>query len=484
MPDAPRTFVGEPGTTWTNDTERVKYQFVAALVHTCGVCLQYHMMIGPWWPLPLHHGCGKYCRQYPIAPGSQAPHAFVDFREVLDNMSYQSQMTAIGASNYALLKAKVLKWDEIVTKWRVRTLRETISLYKIPLKTAIKAGVPKRAYVAWADAFSDEAEAVRAHRAKLISDIKGAGVSQEALVDALSRGLVSRSSVVAPGVSQSMAPLVAKRGGDMLTGELAAITARVAAGAALRKKPPEPPPGQPPAAQPVKPPPAPKGPPAPSTASITDLPSHYETASTEVAGRVLTKEELTNLAGLPDGKVTVHAPRGIAPRGVARHWIELRATNDQSHASRSLLKKGEHLVLTANEFEVAENAQGKGIGADVFGRMVDQARKLGADRIETLAAKGEAANGYYTWPRFGYDAKLEHARIDIPGTPLSRPITDFLPESLSGATRVSDLMMTAEGRAWWKANGVEMNMTFDLKEGSRSRAIWDAYQLEKAKPAE
>lgn len=228
MPDAPRIFGGEPGQTWVNDSDRVRYQFVAALIHTCGACLQYHLMIGPWWPIPLHHGCGvigRSCQQHAVRPGASAPHPFADFRSLLDEMSYGDQMTAIGASNYALLKAKVVTWEEIVTKYRVRTLREVISLNKVSLKTAIKAGVPKRAYVAWSDAFSTEAEELRAVRAGLIEKIKGAGVSQEALVDALTRGLVSRVAVVAPGVQQSMAPLVARRGGDLLTRELLALSA-------------------------------------------------------------------------------------------------------------------------------------------------------------------------------------------------------------------------------------------------------------------
>ena len=36
---------GDAGTTWTNDTDRVHYQFVAASINTCGVCLQYHLKI-------------------------------------------------------------------------------------------------------------------------------------------------------------------------------------------------------------------------------------------------------------------------------------------------------------------------------------------------------------------------------------------------------------------------------------------------------
>jgi hypothetical protein len=153
-------------------------------------------------------------------------------------MSYADQRAAIGNSNYALLKAKVVSWGEIVTKYRVRTLREVIALNKVSLKTAIKAGVPKRAYVAWADANSPAAEVVRAERKRLIESIKGAGVSQEALVDTLSRGLTSRVRLVAPGVDQSMAPFVARRP-DLLAAELAALAAAHAALLAAKRVSPE-----------------------------------------------------------------------------------------------------------------------------------------------------------------------------------------------------------------------------------------------------
>ena len=40
-------------------------------------------------------------------------------------------------------------------------------------------------------------------------------------------------------------------------------------------------------------------------------------------------------------------------------------------------------------------------------------------------------------------------------------------------------MCTAEGRDWWKANGHSIDLSFDLKEGSLNRRIWEAYLREK-----
>ena len=130
---AERTIIsGEPATRWTNDTGKVQYQFIAALINTCGVCLQYHLKIGAWWPIPIHYGCR--CEQRAIKPDAQAPHEFVDYRALLDKMPPAEQAAAIGASNYKLLKAGVVKWEDIVTPSRVRDLREVVAKKKLTIE--------------------------------------------------------------------------------------------------------------------------------------------------------------------------------------------------------------------------------------------------------------------------------------------------------------------------------------------------------------
>lgn len=44
----PERFIisGDPGTTWHNDSDQVRYQFICELRRTCAVCLQYHHKIG------------------------------------------------------------------------------------------------------------------------------------------------------------------------------------------------------------------------------------------------------------------------------------------------------------------------------------------------------------------------------------------------------------------------------------------------------
>jgi hypothetical protein len=167
------------------------------------------MAIGSWWPIPIHRCCR--CRQYPIAVGAAAPHPFTDFRQILDGLPHGQQVEAIGASLKRLLDAGVVKWDEIVTKYRVRTLREVVALHKISLATmeeaGVRAGIAKAAHAA---VHTAEAELVRQHRAELIGKLTEAGVSQEKLVEELARGIAGRA-VIAGGAAgmQSVGAILA-----------------------------------------------------------------------------------------------------------------------------------------------------------------------------------------------------------------------------------------------------------------------------------
>jgi hypothetical protein len=190
-----RTIInGEPGERWTNDTGKVQYQFHAALINTCGLCLQYHNAIGSWWPIPIHHGCR--CRQTLIKPAAEAPYLFVDYRELLDAMPPAEQAAAIGASNYQLLKAGVVKWDDIVTRSRVCDQREVAAKKKRTVDEMRKAGFGcVQAEKAYAVVHIPEHELVAQKRYEIMRRLVGAGLSQEAIVDELSKRLAARVAI-------------------------------------------------------------------------------------------------------------------------------------------------------------------------------------------------------------------------------------------------------------------------------------------------
>ena len=188
---------GDPGTRWENNTEKVQYQFIAALINTCGLCLQYHLKISSMWPIPLHFGCR--CIQRLVKPGQTAPHDFVDYRELLDKMPQSEKRAAIGASNYKLLQSGRVKWEDIVTPSRVRDFREIVANKRLTVKQLTDSGVkPAQAKEAHAAVHTPEHEAVEAHRQELLRKLTGAGLSQENLVRELSKGLASRVTI-APG---------------------------------------------------------------------------------------------------------------------------------------------------------------------------------------------------------------------------------------------------------------------------------------------
>jgi hypothetical protein len=212
-------FDGPAGTRYTNTTQQVLYQFIASLVNTCGLCLQYHLKISRAWPIPMHYGCR--CIQRAIKPGAEAPHEFTDYRELLRNMPHDQQVAAIGASNYAMLKSGLVKWEDIVTENRVRDFREVVANKRLTVKELTSHGVkPRQAQEAHAAVHTAEHERIEQHRRKLLQQITGAGVSQENLVKALSEQLASRVTVAAgptgpysSGSAWSGGPLPAPTGG-------------------------------------------------------------------------------------------------------------------------------------------------------------------------------------------------------------------------------------------------------------------------------
>jgi GNAT superfamily N-acetyltransferase len=185
----------------------------------------------------------------------------------------------------------------------------------------------------------------------------------------------------------------------------------------------------------------------------------------KVFGKEVNEQELANLSGLHDGEFMV---------STKSYEISIQGGTDEYNLAR-VIKIDEDdptkLILKASLFEVDPNHQGKGIGTDVFDRMVEQASALGIDRIVCHASRGKSQNGYYTWARFGYDG------------PLPKEMNEPLPEALQSAKTVSDLMKTPEGAAWWKEHGEGMAMSFDLKDGSQSKQVWDAYKKAKAAKA-
>lgn len=198
-----KIYAGQPGETWTNDTDKVQWQFVADLVHTCGLCLQFHRHVGPYWPIPLHRSCR--CQNVMVAVGAEA-HPFVDFREVIRDLSPAQRVRVVGASSLKLIESGVVQWDDVVTWGRIRTLAEVVGRSKLSIKDLTRGGLsPARARLAYGSAHSEEADNAK-RSAKAVADLlRAQGLTTEQIAKATGHIVASRVGIKAgPSGPQSV----------------------------------------------------------------------------------------------------------------------------------------------------------------------------------------------------------------------------------------------------------------------------------------
>lgn len=186
----------------------------------------------------------------------------------------------------------------------------------------------------------------------------------------------------------------------------------------------------------------------------------------EIGGRPLTDPDVIGLTGAPDGSAITVRQGDVGVELVARNPEAFDAP-----AEFHLIPiEGSGGAMLLDEVIVIREAMPSGFGLRLFGRQATAAAQLGI-QIIVLEAAGSAIsrvfNGYYTWPRFGFDAELVEAEIAK------------LPEHLAGAGTVADLMASEKGRHWWRANGSGRVMEFDLTPDSRSWQTLRAVLAEK-----
>jgi 8-oxo-dGTP pyrophosphatase MutT (NUDIX family) len=204
-------------------------------------------------------------------------------------------------------------------------------------------------------------------------------------------------------------------------------------------------------------------------------------------------DELPSLIGAPRGGL-LYASRGLDDKLV----VQVDHPHID-HCQRTLHHDQDgNLVMHNDLFFLKKKQRGSGMGLQVFSEEVRTLARLGVDRIETCAGKGGIMNGYYTWAVLGYDAPLyagfisskrlrnqllkPYLRRDGKVRPaLSEEQADAAVAQLKGARTVQDLMAVPEGREYWLRNGYQVGMRFDLKEGSRSLQVLNAYLQAKDK---
>lgn len=208
---------------------------------------------------------------------------------------------------------------------------------------------------------------------------------------------------------------------------------------------------------------------SPSKAKVTIEDSDkVDRASNELMGRKLSSEEYASIVGASD-TAKVHVLPWLWKGSMT---LRITVSDDPVYATRYIKKDNLDKTIIENDIiTIKEGSRGTGIGTDIFNRQVHFAANAGIEYIKCKATKGSRlnANGYYTWPRLGYDG------------PLSESIAKKAKRKLGIiAKNVSDLMRTEDGRQFWKENGSTFDAKFDLKEGSQSRRVLDAYVKERA----
>lgn len=201
----PGSFIlGNPGDSWVNDSGKVVYQFVASLINTCGACLQYHLAIGPWWPIPLHRGCN--CNQVALMPGDSSQ-PFADFRQILEDLSPAEQEAAVGKSAWKLIEEGVVKFEDVVSPTHVLTLQEVVAEQGLTVEQMTEAGVkPWIAENAFDAANTPLSILNEQRRQALLESIRGAGMSDEQIRELVGRAITERIGLSGPSGDIVMPP--------------------------------------------------------------------------------------------------------------------------------------------------------------------------------------------------------------------------------------------------------------------------------------
>lgn len=88
--------------------------------------------------------------------------------------------------------------------------------------------------------------------------------------------------------------------------------------------------------------------------------------------------------------------------------------------------------------------------------------------------------GYYVWARLGYNATLDQILDVLSSEQRERFLILEKRNAPLSALTMHDLMMTQEGRDWWRAKGFEWKATFDVRPKSKDMKVLETYMKAKA----
>jgi GNAT superfamily N-acetyltransferase len=193
--------------------------------------------------------------------------------------------------------------------------------------------------------------------------------------------------------------------------------------------------------------------------------------SLRILQRTLSDKDFVNLIAARAGDmVVVSAHSELATCGLTipiiliqdRRAIRVNGREGLVVVKHILAKTEKGLRLSFQNFSVPDFAQGKGLGTLMLAEQVEAARAFGFEKIVDYADNCEGRNGYYTWPRLGFDKELTEKDI-------SR-----LPDRFKHFRHLSDFMVNQQACEWWKKHGFALELTFDTLPDSRSMELLKA----------
>ncbi len=182
----------------------------------------------------------------------------------------------------------------------------------------------------------------------------------------------------------------------------------------------------------------------------------FQALSRRFFGRSLRRPEIHGLSGAP---CRAHIDVGVLEEEIYIEYQEIEQVG-MSGVCRVAMESAERVLWNDSVLILRKEFRARGLGLECFARQVLWSRRLGILWARTVGGRNNGQNGYYSWPRYGFDAKL-------PGS--------FQPPGFGKIVSVLDLMETEIGRRYWREHGCELSLAFDFSPQSRSMRVLNDY---------